>query len=529
LTGEADLSEVDLANVARVSVVPGARAARYGSGALAGAILIETRRAGASSLRARFETGSLATWAVGGAANLTPAGSSWHWALGGEWNRTAGDFEYPVPDVRGGGVAIRENAEARWASGYLETTWEPREGPRLRLRIHGRDAERGSPGTIVQPSETGRNEESRYGAVLQGDGGSPVAGWSTSVGADRTDALVHDPSPPFGEAYRADSRVVRVEGRAEARLAALGLRWGMGLDGRGWDIESTTLAPDAPGRVVGGGGWARAEWRAGGPGGAVEVGAGLRGDVHDFLEGLVLSPSVSVLLSRAGTALEAGVGRSVSPPDVSDLFFQEGVLAQPNPGLAPERVRSEVGLELRQTVQGAGWTGVLGVAAYQAHVDGMILWFPDFRFIWSPRNVDVRRSGLEASTELQAGALTFLRGDVGWTRVEYANQALDGQVVYRPELTADLAASLALGGFDWSARWRWVGERRTSPGTELNSLPSYGRLDAAVAWPFRLDALGGSLELAVQNLLDEPAALLVDYPLPGRTLTLRIRAGPPGG
>jgi iron complex outermembrane receptor protein len=258
------------------------------------------------------------------------------------------------------------------------------------------------------------------------------------------------------------------------------------------------------------------------------VGAVLRGDVHDFLDGFVASPSVSVLLSRGGTALEAVVGSAVSPPDVSDLFFQEGVLAEPNPELAPERVRGEVGLELRQTLQGVGWAGTLGVAAYRADVDGMILWFPDHRFIWSPRNVDVRRRGLELSTELRAGALTSLRGDLGWTRVEYANPALEGQVVYRPELTADLAASLALVGFDWSARWSWVGARRTNVGTELNSLPGYGRLDAAVGWPFRLDGAGGSLELVIQNLLDEPAALLVDYPLPGRTVTLRVRAGAPG-
>lgn len=527
LTGEADLSEVDLANVARVTVVPGASAARYGAGALAGAILIETVRPGGSSVRARLESGSLGTWALGGSANLATPGSDWRWALGGEWNRTSGDFEYPIPDVRGGGVGIRENAEAQWASGYVEAAWEPGDGPRLRLRLHARDASRGNPGTVVQPSTTGENEESRIGAVLQGDGGAVGRGWSASLGADRTEALVHDPSPPFGEAFRAESSVLRLEGRGEGRLRALGLDWRAGVDGRGWGIESTTLAAGAPGQVVGGGGWLHGVWRAGGERGSMEIGAGLRGDVHDFLDGAVWSPSASVLLNRGGTSLEAMVGSAVSPPDVSDLFFQEGVLAAPNPELAPERVRGEVGLELRQTVEGSGWAGTVGAAAYRADVDGMILWFPDFRFVWSPRNVDVSREGLELSSELQAGALTFLRGDVSWTRVQYAKSTLEGQVVYRPEFNADVAASLALVGLDWSARWRWVGERRTAPGTELNNLPGYGRLDAAVRWPFRLEAMGGSVELAVQNLLDEPAALLVDYPLPGRMLSLRIRAGPP--
>ncbi len=529
LTGEADLAVVDLANVARVTVVPGASAARYGAGALAGAILIETFRHGASAVRARLETGSLDTWAVGGSADLATPGSAWRWALGGEWNRSAGDFEYPIPDVRGGGVGTRENAQAEWVSGYLETAWNPTDGPRIRLRLHARDAERGSPGTVVQPSTTGRNEETRLGAVLQGEGGSAGRGWRASFGVDRTESLIHDPTPPFGEAYRADSRVGRLEGRGETRLRAAGIDWRAGVDGRGWDIESSTLSPGSPDRVLGGGGWLHGVWRATGTRGSVEVGAGLRGDLHDFLDGLVMSPSASVLLSRRGTSLEAMVGGAVSPPDVSDLFFQEGVLAEPNPELAPERVRGEVGLELRQTFQGGGWTGTVGASAYRADVDGMILWFPDFRFVWSPRNVDVERQGLEFGTELQAGALTFLRGDVGWTRVRYANSILEGQVVYRPEFTADVSASLDLVGLDWSARWRWIGERRTSPGTELNTLPGYGRLDAAVRWPFRLDAMGGAVELAVQNVLDEPAALLVDYPLPGRMLSLRVRAGPAGG
>jgi outer membrane cobalamin receptor len=527
LTGEADLSQVDPATVARVTVVPGARAGRYGAGALAGVLLVETRSPDTSSARARMELGSLGSWAMGGAATLAPSGGAWRWTLGGQWSRSAGDFEYPVPEVRGGGAAFRDNADVRDLSGFVESAWAPGGGPRLRLRLHARDVARGSPGTVVQPSLTGRNEEQRIGLLLQGDGDDGRRGWSASVGADRSDALFDDPDPPFGEAYHAESEVLQLDGRGEGHLPVGAVEVGLGVDGRLQDVRSTDVS--APGSVAGGGGWIRGRWLGGGERGSVEVTGTLRADTHDLLDGLVVSPVLSVVLARAETSLEASLGNTVSAPDLSDLFFQEGVLARANPDLAPERVRGEVELGVRHTMRADGWSGALGLSAFRADVEGMILWFPDHRFVWSPRNVDVRRRGLEATGELRAGSRSRLQADVAWIRVEYAAPALDGPVVYRPALTADLSGALTTGVLEWTARWRWVGARRTQPGTALNELPGYGRLDAGARWPFRLPHIAGALELAVTNLLDRSASLLADYPLPGRTVTLRIQAGPPGG
>jgi len=74
---------------------------------------------------------------------------------------------------------------------------------------------------------------------------------------------------------------------------------------------------------------------------------------------------------------------------------------RPNPNLRPERVRDEIEgrLALREVALGAVRI-TSEVAVYRADVTGMILWFPDFRFIWSPDNYDVRRAGWDGSTEL---------------------------------------------------------------------------------------------------------------------------------
>ena len=54
---------------------------------------------------------------------------------------------------------------------------------------------------------------------------------------------------------------------------------------------------------------------------------------------------------------------------------------------------------------------------------------------------------------------------------------------------------------------------------------AYTLFDAGIAIPLTLGRLAGRLEVALTNLFDESAALLVDYPLPGRGWSTRLRIG----
>ena len=47
----------------------------------------------------------------------------------------------------------------------------------------------------------------------------------------------------------------------------------------------------------------------------------------------------------------------------------------------------------------------LGASVFRGDIDGMIAWAPDYRFVWSPRNVDVRRRGVEASAGIESGGV----------------------------------------------------------------------------------------------------------------------------
>jgi outer membrane receptor protein involved in Fe transport len=112
LTGVADLSQLSLATIERVTVWEGAQSARYGGRALAGVVVVDTRRAereGSLSL----DAGSWGSRAVSGSiGDATESASRLSGMISAEHRTTRGDFSYDVPAVRGGGTALRANSDA---------------------------------------------------------------------------------------------------------------------------------------------------------------------------------------------------------------------------------------------------------------------------------------------------------------------------------------------------------------------------------------------------------------------------------
>mgnify|MGYP001819021968 CR=1 FL=1 len=165
------------------------------------------------------------------------------------------------------------------------------------------------------------------------------------------------------------------------------------------------------------------------------------------------------------------------------------------------------------------------VSVYRSDVDDMIVWFPDHRFIWSPDNFPVSRRGLEVETSVAfplLGRVHSLRAHSAWSRVEHRGSVLSGQLAYRPRFTADLQGNFDLSFGAATVHLGHVGTRRSVAGTGLNALDPYTLLDLGLELPFSARFLQGQLQLHFSNLLDEKAALLVDYPLPGRGWTTSV-------
>lgn len=530
LTGEADLSAIPLASVERVRVLRGGQSARYGGRALAGVIAVETRLPTAPELAVGVAAGAFgersAAVSVGSRSGGRERGLGG--LLAGEWRALDGDFAYAVPAVRGGGVSLRRNADSELFDLRGTGGWHGPSGL-VRGHVEAFVMSRGMPGPIVQPSPEGRQDQHRVsaGASTQIEVGTATLTGQVDVQTQR--ARFWDTAPPSGPSF--DERVhvdaVRVELGADAHLGRLVLSGG--AEGRALWFSSSMLAEDAPTEQTITGLWssARASWTVGASW-VAEVVPGVRLDGNSLLDDPTLSPQLSAAIGNSRFVFRVSTGSSFSPPSLADQFFLEGVLTRPNPLLRPEHVTGEVEGSLEWREVDLGFARVDGrLSAYRADVDGMIIWFPSFQFVWRPENFDVRRRGIEVSETVHfpfAGA--ELWGNVSRTLVEYRSRALTGQVVYRPQLEASLGGAVGANGVRAEVAARHVGRRRSVPGTEINSLSPYWLADLRLAATIGVGGWAAELSLGVDNLFDAAAFMLVDYPYPGRSWRVGLRVRP---
>ena len=527
MTGMADLSTVPLAAVERIVVIRGAASARYGAGALAGVVAIESRKASRAEIGGRVEGGSFGEVGLTGQVADGHQGDTWrvHGLLVAEARRTDGDFRYTIPPVRGGGEATRGNAQAKMASAFATGTvgtGSTEVGARLEwLRV-----DRGMPGPVTQPTPSAHQTQGRLGGMVTARTG--MGRWVIEADASirRQETTFRDSAPPARAPYD-DSVAVRegtLQLRGSGRVGAIATS--VGADYRQQSFSSTSLSANAPSSANYGGVWTMVRHQAPlGDRDRVEVFAALRADGTSQLEGLFLSPRVGVSWQHGLVGVHLSWGGAFSPPSLADQFFQEGVLVQPNPDLGPERVTNEIqaGVSLDAVPVGAIDLAA-DLALFRSDIDGMILWFPNFRFIWSPHNFDVQRRGMDVALRLtHRRSAGVLRGSYSLTAVEYAGPVLTGQVVYRPKHMATVVLGVPYRRLRTEIEARYVGERRTVPGSALNTLPAYWIVDLGVSASFRLGSWLSEAFFRIDNLTDQRAELLADFPLPSRAIRLGWR------
>lgn len=531
LSGSADLSGVALETVERITLRTGAQSARYGARALAGVIEIETRSA-QRELSTFLRTGALGEQNVAMALGTTvpfrrgDIGAS----LSADYRTVSGDFVYTLPAFRGGGQAVRINSDATsrqllgrlsmtggFGSAMLRTTWQ--------------DTRRGLAGTIIQPSRSGRQAHARSSAGGQAQGMLNRVAWTAAADVTREQGIFGDGTPPFGQPYHDTIRATGVTSSASATVGQGATSAAIGGELRTLDVRSTMLAPDAPRRQQLLGAWGNTRVSRTLPVGVrLDAELSARVDRNSLQHDVAVSPRAALRVSRGVLSTSLSVGAGYAPPTLSDQFFHEGVQVRANPSLAAERTRQDI--EGRVTLHPVkiGLMTVSGdAAAYRANIDGMILWFPDFRFIWSPANYDVKRSGweLNGSVALPAAHLT-LQGALSRSDVSYAGGVLTGQVAYRPRNSATANIAFAPRQLRVELNNQWIGTRRTVAGSPYNALAPYHKTDARLSTSFTQHRWTFDPALSIDNVLNREAAMLVDYPFPPRTwsLSLRVRRSP---
>ncbi|GMR14282.1 MAG: hypothetical protein BMS9Abin29_2527 [Gemmatimonadota bacterium] len=523
-TGEADLSRLAASSAEEITVLPGAHTARFGQRAQGGVVLVRTRAAG-SGPRLRTEGGSLGRWRA--AAEWGASAGGFRIGAGGEASGADGGFTFTQPGDIGGGEAHRRNADVERWTGWATVNGVVAEGL-LRLRLGSERIERGLPGKSFAPSRSARQTATRSQASIAWSRVEQGLDLGATLFGTLDEAHLEDPDPPLGRSF--DTRTRLSSGGLKIAVTR---RWsgiwrpevGGGLDGEYQRVNSGALSETSPRQ--------RAETSAYAHGavtpplGNAAPTLSLAVRAHrDGLSGIWRTThEVGVAWARGPVSLQVSQRSGFSPPSLGDQYFREGVAVVPNPDLGPERVPSE--WEAAVAFAGGravGWSG--GLSAFRGDIAGMIVWQPDFRFVWSPRNIDVRRDGLEAWFGADAyfggGGSLKLKAEFSLVRVTYDRDDPEPvQVLYRPRHTGALRADFELGSWSGGGRARYLGARFPVP-SPVNELPGFWSIDVAIRHTWRPAGWRVRAGLRVDRLLDQTDALIFGFPQPGRTLGLAM-------
>jgi len=519
VTGEADLGSIPAGQVESVTLLRGARSARYGPRASTGVLLIETRAPG-GRIGLAAGVGTLgerrAAVDVGARAGRGSVG------VGVEGRAMEGRFEHarlPGADER---LVQRENADL--AEGALRLAADvPLLGGCLRARGGGERVARGLPGLGHTPSRHARHRMERVRGSLgwQRDGGGSLT--RIGLSALGQSARFADPDPPFGHPYDSHVEVGTLHLRGERGHAGRGGDWGWGVEGTAQAVESTGLSDDAPPRRDFFGAFlhGRRSWM----GSAVDLEVAGEARLDRDAPASSWIPTHALTLSGSRGAFRGHVARrsAFTPPSLGDLFFREGVATRPNPDLRPERVPAEweagIAVAFRDRLELDA-----GAEIYLADIRDMVVWAPDFRFVWSPRNRDVRRRGVDLWMEMSPTELPVrLRGHHTHARTTYTHRGMEAvQLVYRPRNLSQLILDWSGGPTRAEVAVRRTGARNTSPST-INQLPAFWTVDLALGREWQVGAWALSADARVERALDERTPFIHDFPDPGRRLRIEGR------
>ena len=524
VTGEADLSTVSARSLMRATVLAGALSARFGPRAAAGVILLESYD--------DLDPWHVSTWAGSlGQLGLGVGGGRVLW--NGRWvgrvegRGLDGGFGFTVPAEAGGGEAYRSNADlVTWSA---STSWSGSLWHGDLSAIAGLETlERGLPGRSFAPSPEARQDLRRTRISVGWSGGNLGRGSLRVRGfATRQTTRFQDSDPPFGFPY--DDRTVlgafgaSVEGEIPGIGVLRAISGGVDVDVQ--SVASDALSSDAPPRRTDLGLRASGTWSPSAK--AWSVSTSIRGHWVGRTDRWHGSHEVALNLPLSSLYLRVAHRSAFSPPTLGDQFFREGVGVEPNPDLRAERVPSEIAARLSWAGEVSGADVHASAEAYRGDMKGMIVWLPDFRFVWSPRNTDVRRSGGEARLEVRLpGSGLTVGGSFTLTRTTYDRPGSDDvQVAYRPRYGATVSVGWQRGPWSFRLASLRTGARFPVP-APLNELDGFWVTEFDVGRRWLFGGWSAESRLKIERLFNVTDALIFAYPDPGRTLRVELRVAP---
>jgi vitamin B12 transporter len=484
-TGGYAWEQLPLAQIERIEIVRGPRAALFGSDAIGGVIQIFTRRA--AGLSAAVGVASHDTWS--GEAAFGRRSVSGGFGVRASLIDSAG---FSAQDPEGFAFDPDRDGYRQRALG-ADGAWIGEQ-----LRLDGQ-LQYGENDVTFDQGETAQDALSAS-LTLAGGGSDP---WQVAL-ASRRENL--DTAAFFS---RFETRRLQLEAQQARQLGARG-EWLYGVslvsdDGRSIDTFSDAAQYDDQRRQRA----AFSSWRS--SLGALDWDIGARHDHYDSFGGETSLQAALGWRVENGPRLRASAGEGFRAPTLNELYSPgfSGLFAG-NPQLDPERSRA---LELGADWRGAGWE--LSLSAYRNRVRGLI----DFSGGDTFQAINIRRAelrGVELVAAMPLGEWQ-LSGNLGWQQARDVDSNAD--LVRRPARKASLAVQRAIGsglfGLDLHAE---------SARPELGgALPGHAVIGGWLQWPL---AETLRLQLRLDNVGDRDYRLVRGFNTAGATASLQLRWQP---
>ena len=508
--GGTDLSTLPSAMLERLTVARGSVGARYGAGALGGALLLETRRPAPGDQRAFGDLTAGSFGSAEGSAGAALGGKKISALLLGYGGYSRGNFSYaydPQPQLEGNALVdrVRDNNQAKRAGGLGRLVFEGSGGLHGELLLEGMGARRGLPGSAQAPTPSLWQRDGRLSAV--------------------------------GRISRSVGDVV-LELRGGARRSRLSLGDGELAPG---PQDDSLLFTELAGQTLLG----RHALELGGTVGTERLESAFHG-LHSrarlaaFASDEITLPWLSLLpavrVERVGEAsglapklgvsvplgpifsVKANAGRSFRAPSFGELYLEQGTLT-PNPGLRPETAGfTDLGVVAKTGPLDASLSGFYTL--YQE----LILYELYAPLRAKPVNFGIAEVwGAELDVTAAQGPFTLA---AGYTLAFSANRLdderyFDKDLPYHPRHRVHVRGALALGRFGSFLELNGQTAQFINR-TNTDAAAGRARLNAGVS--FLVDRGSGfTLAAVMKNALDSQDQDLYGHPLPGRALYARAR------
>lgn len=528
LTGEADLSGVPLESLSSATLVRGAGTARYGSGALGGALLLESASADRVEPAARLALGSYGAYRMSASAGRE---GDVDVRVGAGLRGAENDFTYENRLAHGTPERERTNADS-------ETHWMEisAEADAVRGTMRYDRLERGVPGRLgTSVFEGDRWDETRWAASAsvggeRGNGRIGVRRLSmvySPGGADGTGGP-RDPAAPSSQ------RALDLRAGGEVALPEFG---GLVVAGRASleQLEGDGIHGDPDRLAVGA--TVRRAFRSGPADSGFGVEPLLGVDVSG--DGSALSPEIGAWFRPdPSTRLYGRVGRGYRLPTFADLHFEAAPGVRAHTELDPERVvlDAELGLEASRSLGSADAS--VKLAAWTRDTRQPIVWLASSVAVWSPRNLGrLVARGVEVEARLGSPVSRRDTGErergLAWaaeagvtlqeSRVGFGSNR--NPLPYQPDVIASAGAELERRATALRLDARYTGSRTTTVAA-TRRLDGFLTVDVGLRRRFTPGPLDIVASLEVTNLFDRRYELVELFPEPGRSLRLTLDIHP---